>query len=256
MPEERDPAAESSDAGEPAAGTREIAFLESMPRPLVALFLLLAAGGVGLVIFLMIRPPTADDVALELRRSPPRGTLTHEVVGAILVPIPDPLPAFTPPCPAFSGVVIEGGPPAQARLGSVLRSLCPLARPGVPSQVSEGLRGLDGARLRFARFTRTGDQSTADIGARRVLLDVSLARSNVPPIVLAPLLVHEGWHLSHADAGVTARQEYLARVAELGACRLLIAVDRFPRGCQDAESLVQLGEERAVEALARGGYPR
>jgi hypothetical protein len=236
-------------------GGRDVRFLDSMPRPLLVSFLALAAGGIGLVLWIMLRPPEPPELPLAERRSPPRGTFTHHVVRARPVDVPSPLPAFRPPCPEVAGVVVEGGPPAQERIGRVLRSLCRLVRPGLPAEAAEAVRALGRARIRFALFTRTGDQSTLDLATGRILLAVALSRTNVAPVVIAPLLVHEGWHLARGGP-VTAAEEYGARVAELQACELLIEADRFPRGCRDAAAIVGLGEARAVELLVRAGFPR
>jgi len=234
----------------------DIPFLRSMPRPLIVVFLAFAVAGIGLVVWLMFRPPSFSNVALELRRSPPKDSLSHNVVGYHLVDVPSPLPATHAPCAAVRGVVIEGGPPAQARLGGVLKSLCGLADdPDVPADVKDSIHALARAKLRFALFKRTGDQTTLDFSTGRILIAIELARTNVAPVIIAPLLVHEGWHLVHGEP-VTATQEFGAREAELGTCRQLIDVDHFPRGCRDALALVQWGEERAVSALERAGFPR
>ena len=60
----------------------KLRFVDSMPRPLLVIFSLFAVAGVGIVVWLFANPPSPDQVALELRRSPPRGTLTHNVVRA------------------------------------------------------------------------------------------------------------------------------------------------------------------------------
>lgn len=231
---------------------RGIRFRDSMPRPLLLTFLAFAGLGVVLIVVLFIRPPTPGDLALERRRSPPVGSFTHDVVRAAPVDVPTPIPDFTPPCPAAEGVVVEGGEPAVQRLEIVFRSLCVS---GLPPEAERAVRGLSGARIRFALFTRTGDQSTADLSVKRILLSVVLARTNVTPGVIAPLLAHEGWHLAHG-APVTASQEYGARLAELQICRRLFEPSVFTRGCLDAQAIVLLGEERAVELLSRAGFPR
>ena len=237
-----------------APKTREIRFLESMPKPLIAAFLVLAVGGVGLFVYLMARPPTPVELPLAERRSPPVGTLSHDVVEFKLVAVPSPLPPTPTPCPAMRGVVIEGGEGAQDRLGGVLRSLCRLLGSG-PPELDQAIHGLGRARLRFALMTRTGDQTTADLATGRILIAIALSRTNVAPVIIAPLLAHEGWHLAKG-LPATAGEEFGARVAELGACRALIDPDRFPRGCLDAQALVQLGVQRAVEALVGAGFPR
>jgi hypothetical protein len=133
--------------------------------------------------------------------------------------------------------------------------LCPFARAGAPPEVQEAVRALAGARLRFALFTRTGDLSTVDLATSRIQIAVALSRTNVPPVIIGPLLVHEAVHVAKG-LPVTAAQEYEARVAELAACRLLIEIDRFPRGCLDAQQIVDLGRDRAIRELFESGFRR
>jgi len=237
-----------------ADGTQPVRFLQSMPRVLIGVFLALATAGIGLVVVLFAHPPSAKEVALELRRSPPAGTYSHDVLEARLESIPTPLPAYHAPS-CVTGVVIEGGTPAQDRIDRVLRALCPIAGTSAPPELRQAVHALGTARIRFALFTRTGNLSTADLSARRILLAVALARTNLPAGVIAPLLVHEGYHLS-VGLPVTAGQEFHARLAELDACDLLFDEAHFPRGCTDAQAMVRLGEARAVELLVRAGYPR
>src|SRR5437870_2336838 len=98
------------------APPERVRFIDSMPKALLVVFLLFAAGGIGLVVVLLTRPPAPKEVTLPLRRSPPTGSFTHDVVQAHLIDIPRPLPPFRAPCPGLNGLVIEGGIPAQRRL--------------------------------------------------------------------------------------------------------------------------------------------
>src|SRR6266540_3354760 len=96
--------------------TRSIRFIDSMPRPLLIVFLVFAAAGIGLVVYLVGNPPTRTELPLAERRSPPKNSFTHDVVLARLVDVPDPLPRVRVPCAEVAGLVIEGGPPAVARI--------------------------------------------------------------------------------------------------------------------------------------------
>lgn len=234
---------------------RGIRFRESMPRPLLIGFLIAAVAAFALVVWLLASPPTPRSLDLGSRRSPPAGAFTHDVVRADLAPIPTPIPAFAPPCAALTGVVVEGGDAAQGRIGFVLERLCRMeADPDQPAELRDAIRRLAGTKIRFAVFTRTGEQSTLEPQASRILLNVDLARTSVDPVVIAPLLVHEAWHLSSGPP--TAALEYDARVAELQACRVVYATVEPSRGCTDAQAIVALGRGRAIEALVRAGYPR
>ncbi|MFY9586467.1 MAG: hypothetical protein WAT66_03315 [Actinomycetota bacterium] len=247
------------------APSKSIRFIDSMPRPLLVVFLLFVAAGIGLVVYLLGNPPTRSELPLAERRSPPKGSFTHDVVRARLVDIPSPLPSFRPPCEEVRGLVVEGGPPAVARLigpdedgrPTPVASLCGLLSQGrgAPVETQEAIRGLAKARIRFALFTRTGVLSTTDLSENRILLAVALSRTNLPPLVIAPLLAHEGYHIAKGGP-VTATQEFAARVAELGACRNFFKVEDYPRGCADADAIVRLGRDSAVELLVRAGFPR
>ena len=238
----------------------KLRFIDSMPRPLLVVFLLLAAAGIVIVIWLFANPPSPEQVALELRRSRPRGSLTHNVVRARPIDVPTPLPEFDAPCATVRGIVVEGGQAAQDRIERALEPVCDhlagRAQPPLPDDVVRAVRALTTSKIRFALLTRTGDLSTADLGERRILLAIALSRTNLPVGVITPLLIHEGYHLA-IGAPVTATQEFGARRAEFDACRILIPDRRrWPRGCDDAAAMVRLGEARAVDLLVRSGYPQ
>ena len=238
---------------------RGIKFRESMPRPLMIAFLATGALAIGVIVWLLAVPPSPAQLDIAARRSAPSEGFSHDVVKVEPAPIPTPIPEFRSPCPAVAGVRIEGGTPAQGRIGFVLQQyLCRIEADAFqPDEVKQAIRGLRMATIRFGRFTRTGEQSTFDRTATdRIYLNVDLARTSVDPIVIAPLLVHEGWHVA-AQGPFTAEQEYGARLAEVQACRVVFRAPLEPsRGCLDAEAIVALGEARAVELLVRSGFPR
>lgn len=230
----------------------DLPFWRAMPRPVLAVFMLFAASGLVLTIVLIIRPPKAR-IEIAERRSAPSASLSHAPGEIIPAPVPAPLPPTQPRCAAVDGVVIEGGPPAQERLGGVLQRLCSIA--DGPPDVGEAIRALSGARIRFARFARTGDPSALDVAARKIYVNYIFARGSVSAAYIMPILAHEGWHLAHASEPRTALQEVRARSVELAVCRLLLDIRRWPRGCTDAESLLAGGEDAAVTKLVEAGYP-
>ena len=240
----------------PEPASPNVRFIDSMPRPLILTFLVFAAVGIGLVVWVFVDPPSARQVALELRRSPPGAGLSHNAVRIRPVAAPSsPAPFAFPAC--VRGVVVEGGVAAQERLDRVLKPLCDLAlKPSISQRLSDTIHTLARARIRFALFTRTGDLSTTQLAERRILLAIALSRTNVPAGVIAPLLVHEAYHI-FAGTPVTAAGEFQARTIEYEACRDLFPDrDTWPRGCDDAQAMVRLGEARAVDVLLRAGYPR
>ena len=236
---------------------RGLKFRESMPRPLMIAFVATGVAALGVIVWLLVSPPAPSQLDIASRRSAPGGALTHAVVELAPAPAPTPPPDFNPPCDAVAGVFLNGGEAAQNRLGFVLESyLCPLATNELqPAEVKRAIGALKDATIRFGLFRRTGEQSTADLATRTIYVNVDLARTSVDPIVIAPLLVHEGWHLA-AGGSVSAVQEFGARRAELQACRSVFSSpDREPsRGCLDAQAIVTLGEARAVELLIRAGF--
>lgn len=238
---------------------RGLKFRESMPRPLMVAFLATGVAAVGVILWLLVSPPAPSQLDIASRRSVPAGPLTHDVVELDPAPAPTPPPDFDPPCEAVAGVFVNGGEAAQARLGFVLESyLCPIATDSFkPEEVKRAIGALKDATIRFGVFRRTGEQSTADVAARTIYVNVDLARTSVDPIVIGPLIVHEAWHLAAGTGSPTAVQEFGARRAELQACRAIYsAPDREPsRGCLDAQAIVALGEARAVELLIRAGFP-
>ena len=241
------------------APDRGIKFRESMPRPLMIAFLTTGAAAIGVIVWLLVSPPTPSQLDIASRRSPPTASLSHDVVRVDPAPVPTPIPEFNPPCAAVEGVKVEGGTPAQGRLRFVLSEyLCAIERDATqPTEVKEAIRYLNNATIRFGIFTRTGEQSTTDLSTQTIYINVDLARTSVDPIVIAPLLVHEGWHIGMGPS-LTAPREYAARRAELQACRVIYR-DREgepSRGCLDAQAIVALGEARAVELLVRSGFPR
>lgn len=231
----------------------DLPFRQAMPRGVLISFVVVAVVTLAVVVVVMVNPP-APRIAIAERRSPPGPSLSHDVGSIILAPVPEALPVTDPRCPTFDGIVIEGGEPAHARLGGVLERLCKFAG---DAQIAPSLRALAGARLRFAVFARTGDTSTLSVAdPRRVLINVRFAQRDVSAAWIAPLLVHEGFHLLHAGEPMTANLEFEARQAEVRACRLLIEVEAWPRGCTDAEQLVRFGRESAIDQLVRAGFPR
>jgi hypothetical protein len=239
----------------PEPAPPNVRFIDSMPRPLLVLFLALAAAGLGLVVWLFVNPPSAQQVALELRRSPPGAGYSHNAVRVRPVAVPSPLPEFRGPS-CVQGLVVEGGAAAQERIDRALKPVCELARSAETSAaLTDSIHALARAKVRFALFTRTGDLSTTEMAERRILLAIALSRTNVPAGLIAPLLVHEGYHILTGEP-VTAGREFEARRVEYEACRRLFEPKVFPRGCDDARAMVRLGERRAVELLVRAGYPR
>jgi len=228
--------------------------VDSMPRPLLIIFAVSLLGALGVVAYLLIRPPTFETVALEERRPAPAGVFSHDVGQVFSLPEPDVAAPYDPPCEQVAGVLPTGGARAVARLTETLDLLCTIAGPGVPATIGEAVAGLHDVEIGFAEFRRSGVESVVDFGTRRIWLNVKFAATQLPVRELVPVIVHEAWHLANSDERITAQQEFRARLVELEACRELITPDERPRHCADADALIALGEEAAVGVLVGVGY--
>lgn len=234
---------------------RRLRFVDAMPRPLLALFALVSLTALVVSVLALLRPPQAP-VAVQDRRPPPRGTLSHDVRRVFPAPLPSQVERIEAPCPAVAGVVPQGGVAAVRRLEVALERICALTKGGVAPELGQAARGLAGATIRFADFRRTGVDSTLDYASRTIYLNVKLALSRTPVTHVAPILLHEGWHLEHGAEPVTAAQELSARRVEVAACRELIRRTDWPRWCRDAAALTDLPEARALDLLVAAGYER
>jgi hypothetical protein len=244
------------EAPPPKPDNSKLRFIDAMPRPLLVLFAVAGVVAVVAAIVFIIHPPESATIAVQDRRPPPRGTFSHDVGKLVPAPVPSALTSLPPACSAFSSTALKVGPAGAIRLRSVLTDLCRLSRGGVPADLTTAIGGLKGATIRFAALQRAGVESTLDFATRTIWLNLKFSQSNLAVEAVAPVIVHEGWHLAHATDAVTAQQELGARRAEVDACRELIAADKWPRWCNDARTLTDLPVARAIALLVSAGYPR
>ena len=245
----------ASKAARKAAKPKGIDFpiWKAMPLPLLVIFLATVLVALVTITVVLVSPPQPK-IAVAERRSPPGPSVSHYVGPILLAPLPSPLPATVPPCDALKGVVIEGGAPAQVRLGGVMERMCSFLTDTSP--FAQSVRALKHAHIRFARFARTGDPSTLSLlPPVSVLINVRFARRDQSALYIAPLLAHEGFHLLHRGERFSAALELQAREVELRACRLLVPVEGWPRGCSDAQQLIDFGPARATRSLVDAGFP-
>ena len=234
----------------------KLRFIDAMPRPLLVVFALAGVAAVVAALVFIIHPPESATIPVQDRRPPPHGTLSHDVGRLVPAPLPSALPSLPPACSAFSSTVLKVGPAGAVRLRAVLTDLCRLSHGGVPADLATAIGGLKGATIRFAAFQRAGVESTLDFATRTIWLNLKFSQSNLPLEEVAPVIIHEGWHLAHASVAVTAEQELGARRAEVDTCRELIAADKWPRWCDDAHTLTEMPVARAIALLVSAGYPR
>jgi hypothetical protein len=237
-----------------AAGTR---LRDAMPRPLMVVFAFGAIVALVASTVALLRPPTPA-VPLQDRRPPPRVPRSHDVGAIAPAPVPSVAPDVVPPCVEVSGVRILGGGAAVGRLRAVLERVCTLAGGGVSPDLARAVAALSQpTELRFGGFDVTGVESTLDRapGATPTIwLNIKLSLRSTPAADLAPILLHEAWHRAHPTYAIGAADELAARRVEVEVCRLLVAIDRWPRWCRDARGLTTLPEPRALELLRSAGY--
>ena len=240
----------------PSEPGQEPRLIDAMPRPVLAVFLL--AGVVGLVaaVVTIVRPPTFDTVPVQERRPPPALPLTHDPSEVFEAPRPSERPAFDAPCAAVEGARPEGGTSFVRRITDALRLVCSVAAGGPDADLTTAARALDGVRIRVAGFERTGAESTADLDARVIYVNVKFTEKARPAAELVPILLHEAWHLAHPRRPVDAEDELAARRVEVAACREFILVANWPRWCEDAQALTTIPLEDALALLVSAGYRR
>jgi len=244
------------EAPPPKPDNSKLRFIDAMPRPLMIVFAVAGVVAVVAALVFIINPPESATIPVQQRRPPPRGTLSHDVGRLIPAPVPSVLPSLEPACSEFSSTVLKVGPAGAVRLRGVLSGLCRLAHGGVPADLTTAIGGLKGATIRFAAFQRAGVESTADFATRTIWLNLKFSQSNLPLEEVAPVIVHDAWHLAHPNDAVTAEQELGARRAEVDACRELISADKWPRWCDDARVLTDLPVASAIDLLVSAGYRR
>ncbi|MFN2614855.1 MAG: hypothetical protein ABR552_08600 [Actinomycetota bacterium] len=232
---------------------RPVRFRDSMPKPVLVAFVLVVAGAVAAIVLGLVLIPRGT-IALQSRRPPPRSVFTHDVGPITPAPLPSVIPTVAPACPEYARTRLVAGGDGIARLRSILQLLCKYTRGGLGDDVTRAARALDGVTIEFGRFSATGVESTADLGARIMWINAKFALRKTPVEDVAPVVLHEAWHLFDAAARVTAEQELRARAVELSACRNLIAIKDWPRGCKDASTLMTMERARAVELLVSAGY--
>src|SRR5438445_93867 len=101
-------------------GEPGLRFIDAMPRPLLILLLVAGVAAITASIVFIVSPPKFSTVAVQDRRPPPRGSLTHDVVRIVPGPMPSHVPSFAPPCSAVASTHLIAGGPGVQRLRAVL----------------------------------------------------------------------------------------------------------------------------------------
>lgn len=251
------PSSEPPAGGAARTGSKQpidLPITRAMPRPLLAVFVLLGLTALGVTGALLIKPTTLQTVPLEERRPAPANGFSHDPVKVNPVPPPATIPTLPPACDALAGTrwVMSGD--GALRLHEALRSVCSLVGPGTDAATLQAIEGLGRATVRFAQFDRTGIESTLDHEAGIIWLNFRFADRVNAPRELIPILLHEGFHLAASDPAPTAERELIAREVEATACREFIPRDTWQRWCTDAETLSRLPRADATALLQGAGF--
>ncbi|HEX9776153.1 MAG TPA: hypothetical protein VGB83_11325 [Actinomycetota bacterium] len=231
----------------------EVRLRDAMPRPLLAVFAVLAIAGLAATVALLIRPPQAAEVPLAERRPAARAPYDHDPIEVFPAPVPEEIPAFRAPCEEVAGARPEGGPSFVARVRDAMSLICGVAKGGPDAELTRAARAFDGVTIRIAEFARSGIESTLDEDARVVWVNLKLTARQRTATELAPVLLHEAVHL--LEPGGTAAIELRARRVEDAACRTFLRPADRPFWCQDAAAIIALPEPEALALLAAAGFP-
>jgi hypothetical protein len=189
------------------------------------------------------------------RRTPSSATLSHDV-GKFELQAAVQRPA---PCGAVNGLATAGATSADADLlAEVLAGICKnirtVAPPAEDRVVTAARRGVV---ISFARFERTGEDSTTIAGRPpRVAVNARFSsRGGSFKGYLAGVVLHELMHAGGPPVPVTADEEFLARSAENQLCGIVLPNSSIGRSCADARAIVDLGRDAALRRLRAAGYP-
>lgn len=227
---------------------------KAMPKPLLVVFVLLGLTALAATAIVLIKPTTLVSVPLEERRPAPGSGFSHDPARVMPVPPPQTVPTLPAACPALAGTrwVMSGD--GATRLHEALRAICTLVGPGTDAETLRAIEGLNGATVRFAQFQRTGIESTLDLADRTIWLNLRFADRATAPIELAPILLHEAFHLAGTNDAPDAAGELAARRVEATACREFIPRATWQRWCTDAETLASMDRSRALALLEGAGF--
>lgn len=211
---------------------------------LLAIAAVLAAAITGVVALVGFGP---DEVAVEARRPPPAGALTHDV-GGFRVGDAEP-EAYEAPCAALVGVRVAGSASDRTLLRQAIAALCNTPLPADAEAALASFATAEGT-VRFAVFEATGvDSAGEDAAPPRILVNarfVQIAR----PRWIAPLVAHDAVVLA-GDPG-SAETALRAREVEAEVCRTLLGTEESGRSCADADAVLALPDPLA--ALRAVGY--
>ena len=193
-----------------------------------------------------------EELTAAERRPPGTAEVTHERGTAVLNETTD-----TEPGPACAAdVEVFGDDGARAAGVRALGAVCTLLGRGGFEAAEEGLArwAEQGGRLRFAVFEVTGLDSSARAEDGRLVIELNAKFQFDDATLAAPFIVHELTHLADGWPGapVTDAAELRALEAQARACQRLVIRDDPPRGCADAQEV--LDDADPLSLLEDAGY--
>jgi hypothetical protein len=219
-----------------------------LPRWFWALVALSLVGFAVLGAYALDRIFSFEEQPVFARRTPPAaGTKSHDV-GEFRASDATRQPVA---CGVITGLQVQGDDVVRPLLADALGGLCRRLGALDPELADRIKRAADqGAVISFGVFERTGDASTTVVGSPpRILVNTSYAGAFKG--YLLQVLAHELWHGGAAD--VTAEEELAARQVEHLICERQPEIQSI-RGCEEAEEIVSVGEQAALDGLRDAGF--
>lgn len=231
-----------------------------LQRWFVIPMLVLVVVGIGVTVWMFAVVLARPEIPVAERRPPGTAEVTHERGQAVLNETQETEPG--PDC--AEDVELFGDAGGRGTVRAAMEAVCGLLGTGDFPEAEEGLEVFRqaGGQLRVAVFELTGVESSArvepiaDSDAERIAIELNPRFQFEEGYRAAPMIIHELVHLAHAWPGepVDAGGELEAMRAQLRACEAITFTEEPPRGCLDAELLVE--DPDAIEDLVDAGYGR
>ena len=232
-----------------------------LQRWFVIPMVVLVVAGIGVSIWMFSVLLAKDAITVAERRPPGTAQVTHERGRAVLNDTQETEPG--PDC--AEDLELFGDAGARGTVRAAMEATCGLLQTGDLPDAQRGLQTFidAGGQLRVAIFELTGVESSArvetiaDSDAQRLVIELNPRFQFEPGYRAAPMIIHELTHIGSATwpgEPVTAEGELAAMQAQHAACELITFTDDPPRGCLDAQLLVE--DPDAIEQLVDAGYRR
>lgn len=223
-----------------------------LARWFVIMMLILVPIGIAVSLWAFLSS-SRPELGAAARRPPGTTEYTHERGAAALNATTDLEPG--PDC--AQSIELFGDTGARSAGNRTLGAVCQLLRDDRLALAQDGLRewARDEGVLRFAVFEVTGLDSSTRIEDGRTVIELNAKFQFEDSTEAAPFVIHELIHLAGGDwpaAPVTDTGELRALEAQQVACAALAFRNEPPRGCDDADELVE--DPDPLARLDEAGY--